>query len=179
MRLFTGIPLPHDIANKIVAFTKKQKIEGMKWTEPQNLHITLVFLGERDESELPAIRQKIREFVDTIDVFKLRFAGYVWAPQRRPYMIWAVFTKNPYFSKIVVEMHKALGCVLTHEEPIPHITVGRLKGEYRQEPINDDGTLEGVTLKVKKIVLWQSILKKEGPTYRKIEEYEIRKNYDT
>ena len=46
MRLFVAIPLPEDIGDGLSRICAG--VPGAKWVAPENLHITLRFIGEVD-----------------------------------------------------------------------------------------------------------------------------------
>ena len=43
-RLFAGIAIPGDIQDAVS--TLQSKLNGARWVEPENYHITLAFMGE-------------------------------------------------------------------------------------------------------------------------------------
>ncbi len=47
-RLFTGIEMPPEIAQRLTAF--RGGLPGARWVEPENYHITLRFIGDVDEA---------------------------------------------------------------------------------------------------------------------------------
>src|SRR5438105_11480982 len=61
MRLFLGLPIPPELAQTLTRRT--QAIEFLKGrrTAPENLHLTLVFLGEVAEPKLPPIEHELSE----------------------------------------------------------------------------------------------------------------------
>ena len=46
MRLFVGIALPEDLRARLTAL--QQGVPGARWIDPDNLHLTLRFIGEVD-----------------------------------------------------------------------------------------------------------------------------------
>ena len=74
-RLFTGIKIPDNIAQMLIL--KRGKINGSRWVERHDLHVTLRFIGDIDEAmardvefELGLIQHnKMQLVLDRLDVF--------------------------------------------------------------------------------------------------------------
>ena len=49
MRLFIGIPLPQEVRERLAGLSGG--LPGAKWIAPDNLHLTLRFLGEVDGAQ--------------------------------------------------------------------------------------------------------------------------------
>jgi RNA 2',3'-cyclic 3'-phosphodiesterase len=92
IRLFVAMPLPQplkDILKADLELLKKQ-YPFQKWVHPQDLHLTLVFLGDMDPSSIDAVADRLREAAAGRPPFPLRLeeAG-VFGPPRSPRVLWA------------------------------------------------------------------------------------------
>src|SRR5437764_15299065 len=57
----------------------------VKWVEPENLHVTLLFLGEVDEREVPAVCRAVEAVARPTAAFPMTVAGLSAFPTvRRP-----------------------------------------------------------------------------------------------
>ena len=77
MRTFLAIPLPKetkDLLSRIQEQLKTSKAD-VKWVEPQNIHLTLKFLGEINEEQLNKISAIVDETVRRI--YPAKRSGYV------------------------------------------------------------------------------------------------------
>lgn len=174
IRLFIGAPIDHHLKDKIISFIRKQKIENIRWTKPENLHITCVFIGEKSLSEFDSIKKTIKEFLPKQKKLKLKANCFEWAPPRRPYMIWMTFEKDIEFRNFIISLHRTLEIPLEWEEPTPHITIARLKkGSTSIVELSNPYSIKGEIFKIKKIILYQSTLMPDGPIYTPLEEYEL------
>ena len=107
----------------------------MKWVEVENLHVTLLFLGEVDERELPPLCRAVSVVCGRHDRFDLSVETVGCFPNpRRPRVVWAgVGMGGPE----LVALHDALeppllelGCYRREERQYtPHITLGRVKSD--------------------------------------------------
>jgi len=63
LRLFLALPLPPDARKRLVAWQTSafDGVPDVRVVPPENLHITLVFLGERPVEELDAIGTALRD----------------------------------------------------------------------------------------------------------------------
>src|SRR5947199_4392979 len=61
----------------------------VKWVEPENLHVTLLFLGEVDEREVPAVCRVVAEQTQQHPVFPMSIEKVGCFPNpRRPRVLW-------------------------------------------------------------------------------------------
>ena len=65
----------------------------MKWVPEDNLHLTLKFLGDVVDRDVPQVCNAIRQCCETISPFELEFEGTGGFPcDDRPRVIWAGIT---------------------------------------------------------------------------------------
>lgn len=61
MRLFLGLPIPPELAQGLARLTRAIELPKSRGTAPENIHLTLVFLGEVAEPTLPPIKHELSE----------------------------------------------------------------------------------------------------------------------
>jgi 2''-5'' RNA ligase len=126
MRLFTAFNLSQEVKNKLqitISKLKNIKIYG-NYSTIDNLHITLVFIGETnqcskviiemDKIESPAFDIKISQ----LGIFHRKFGD----------ILWAGLEENPALQKLQEKLHKAIGNIgfsIENRTYNPHITLGR------------------------------------------------------
>ncbi len=59
MRLFIGLPISAELASAIIRHAQRLSLTKPRWTTPENIHLTLVFLGEVAEQKLPSIKHEL------------------------------------------------------------------------------------------------------------------------
>ena len=62
-RLFVAIPLPNDLIQLLGTYQHVIVHPYLAWVKPENLHITLHFLGNTEESEIHNIEEKLASLV--------------------------------------------------------------------------------------------------------------------
>lgn len=97
MRLFIAINLPQEIKNKIwkdFAYAR-DFLEFARFTVPENLHVTLAFLGEQNENVLPKIEAVLKETTNGIGQHPIRIIGCRIGPgDTIPRMLWLETDKD-------------------------------------------------------------------------------------
>jgi len=89
MRVFIALELPENLKNEIIKIQKeieKEKLFVGKFTDVENLHLTLKFLGDISENQIKEIKKilestKFNKFevkIDKISVFNSSFIRIIW-----------------------------------------------------------------------------------------------------
>src|SRR5438105_674437 len=91
LRTFIAVDLDKAIRDRTVALqeTLGRASEGVRWVEPENLHVTLLFLGEVEDRDLPAVCAAVAECTARQPLFPMTVerAGCFGNP-RRPRTLW-------------------------------------------------------------------------------------------
>ncbi len=186
IRSFISVPLSPLITGGASKLIKKLKPfdEGIKWVPLDNFHLTLQFLGEVDNTEVPAICNRLRGIADDYDPFELSFAGTMALPSmQRPRIICAK-VEDPTGSlvQMVGELETEMADLGFKQEPrdyVPHLTLGRTRSNTRRaspEIMAEMAQLGEYTLGdmvVDELQLTASFLDKGGPTYQTMDTIEL------
>lgn len=150
---------------------------GVAWVAPENLHITLKFLGAVEESRLPAVEAGLAEVAALSPAFAFTVHGLGAFPTAtRPRVVWAgVAEGEAPMATLAAAVDDALAPVGFPAETrgfSPHVTLGRVR-----EPRRDPGLARalgeraaaryGRTL-VERVILMQSDLSPRGARYREL-----------
>lgn len=129
MRLFTAITIPEEIKAKLQDLLTP--LEGVKWQEPSQMHLTLRFIGKVDEKTKREIIEQLEKIRFQPFSIKLGRAGS-FPPTGRgnPKVIWVGIQENTALHKLQSQIEQA--CREVGLEPDertfkPHITLGRNK----------------------------------------------------
>jgi 2'-5' RNA ligase len=106
------------------------------WVAPENIHLTLLFLGDTPDILLPEIGRRLDAIAAGCAPFVLRVAGLgYFGPPRAPRVIWAdVPERSPPLSDLqraVADSLSACGCRREAREFVPHLTLGRVRSAVR------------------------------------------------
>jgi len=178
-RLFIAVPLPQEQLDELSSYSTKYPSKDVRWTAPENLHITVYFCGNTDEEKIQEMNTKLEQALKSIKPFNLDWKELHFAPlSRPPRMIWAQFEASQEFTKLVHTIYEVVKEFLDdsekpHPKPIPHVTVARFKNPRVAEEI--DLTQPKInTLKVDKIELISSELSTNGPKYSVLHNYKLQ-----
>ena len=170
MRLFLGIEIPHEERKKIIRLKKRIIVEGrVKWVEEENLHITILFIGEAEPDKVCRLLHGIE---DEFSPFVARLSSISAFPSlSRPRVLWVGIGKGEeelkHLHKIVFNRLKHI--VKPENRFIPHVTFGRVK--FGRVKFNSLHLENPEDFKVEDLVLFKSILTREGPVYSVVKRY--------
>ena len=148
---------------------------SVRWVEPGNLHVTLLFIGEVDPRETPKICQAVADAVKSIASFEFNVAGLGAFPTpRRPRILIAKIDQGADGLK---QLHEAiepgimdLGGYRREERPFtPHVTLGRISRDADADSlagaIAKFEVWTGGQTRVREVRVMASQLRSEGPEY--------------
>lgn len=177
IRTFIGIAIDKAIRSRLEALQAKMARSSpeVKWVEVENLHVTLLFLGEVDNRELPAICQVLTETCQTHAPFEMAIEKVGCFPNpRRPRVLWAGVGIG---TQEICSLHDALepplmdlGCYRREERRYtPHITLGRVRGERPDDNLASalarEAAWQGGEMQVLEVLAMSSELTPKGPIY--------------
>lgn len=123
LRLFVALPVGQAATDIITA--TQQGLNGAKWTKPENLHVTLRFLGQTLPGKLGDIKQALAPL--RFAPFAFDVAGIDCWPGG---ILHAVVAPHPALWALKTAIDEALsevGIAIEDREYRPHITLARLK----------------------------------------------------
>ena len=175
LRCFIAVGIPDSIKKGIgvlIDILKKHEVD-VKWIIPENLHLTLKFLGSTPEDLIPAIGKSLLEVASSSDPFYIRiYSTGVFPNKKYPKVIWVGMETSEVLGRlrgdIEDEMSK-LGYKKEGKEFRPHLTIGRVRSPKGM--INIITELENFkdkdfgTITVDSIKLMKSELKPKGAKY--------------
>ncbi len=175
MRLFVAIELPNEIKAQLASLQKelRQAQAEVSWTKPENLHLTLKFLGEVSSERVKLIEQACLEATRGCKPLLLTTQETGFFPNaRRPRVVWAGLQGD---SADLQALHKSLEAQLAtlgfarEEKPFhPHLTLGRVKTMKNIQQLvsrTEAYQLPLLAFTVSELVLMQSQLHPSGSIY--------------
>lgn len=177
MRLFIGFFVPENVKNYVTRVQSYLERLPMtcKLVEPQNVHVSLSFLGEIKDSEVENLQQTLAETCQNRKKFVIRIGGIRFIP-------------NPNFIRVIVfdvlDPSGALKVVCSDiKEKIggsmkpPHLTLCRVKNISDKEGavagVKTIELNEKISFVVGSISLIKSELGPSGPKYKTVYEAKL------
>ncbi len=182
VRAFIALELPkslYESLNSQLAEWKQSYPEGINWVRPENLHLTVLFLGEVEEVIIPELREALKLQCRNIKPFMLGMNGFELFPPKQIRMIWAQLRAEnnelAKFNRRLLFETINLGLNPDPKELRLHITMGRIKAP--QSPAMQRSILETSLhtdlLPFDTLSLYKSVLQPQGPQYTLLEQIKL------
>lgn len=150
--------------------------EGVRWANPETMHLTLKFLGEVDDRELHDVCRITSGVANQGKPFSLACQGVSAFPSvQKPTTIWMGVkddsdTLGPMQEELESLFCERLGVPAERRTYKPHVTLGRItaRGIRKEELIEymqSQAESEFGILRVEELVVYSSELTRNGPVY--------------
>jgi len=174
MRLFVALPLPAGVAAALARI--QRGVPGARWVPPENMHLSLRFIGEADGAQFEDLVEALAEV--TVPPFTLEVAGTGhFETKLLPTVLWARVRPSPELARLQGKVERA--CQLAGFPPerrafAPHVTLARLGAtDVRRVSafLQRNSLFEAGQVPVDGFNLYSSHLGKGKPIYRVEVEY--------
>lgn len=176
MRLFVALALPPETRAGLRRLATG--LPGVRWLPPENLHLTLRFLGEMAghraeelDGALGALRGR---------AFPLQLAGVgVFEKAGRPQALWAGVERNQQLDHLQAKIETAvqrIGFEPERRRFVPHVTLARLDNAppgKLAEWVQAHNLLRAAPVGIDHFTLFSSQLGKDGAVYTAEVEYAL------
>lgn len=184
MRTFIAIELPESVKSSLSELQRELKAcrADIRWVKPDNIHLTLKFLGDTDEKTVNKIVEAVKGACGGFSRFTVVIKGVgVFPDMRVPKVLWVGAAENDSLSglqKAVEEALAKLGFPSEKRRFRPHLTLGRFKSSFGKEGLYDKmEKLKDVSagaIEVSSIYLIKSELTSSGAEYTQIADIELK-----
>ena len=183
-RLFVALDLPEEVREGIVEWQGSFEDPALRPIRPENLHMTLVFLGYRPEKEIDRIGDVIGAVGAPAPELTLK-PDPVGVPRGKRPRLFAIDVDSPGAVELQAEVERGLvggGFYEREKRPFwPHLTVARVrperKGGRKPAPVESPpGRLPErmfAPFRPTRLVLFRSHLKRSGAEYVPVAELEL------
>jgi len=176
MRCFVAIELPEAVQRRLARLQQALGWagSGVKWVRAEQIHLTLKFLGEVPDGQVPAVCEAVQAVAARHGSMTLAVSGVGCFPQRGAARVVWVGIMNPPEALIACqqELERALeelGFAAETRPFHPHLTLGRVKnvqtGYELRRRIESHGTFEAGTFPADELIVFESVLQRTGPVY--------------
>ena len=144
---------------------------------------SLKFFGETDERKIPGICSVLKNRAETTSHIFLRLAGLgIFGSSYAPKVIWVGIEPFGQISLLMKNVHNdfvAIGYEADRQNLVPHLTLGRIK-HLRDKVIfnrtvDQFKTISSSPLRMEEMILFESILHREGPEYVVLNKFPFKK----
>ena len=176
MRLFVAIPLPELLCDQLAQM--RGGLENARWVDPENMHLTLRFLGELDGREAADVDAELNAI--SVPSFEMELAGlHTFGNGKKINSLYVHVEAPEPLTRLQTKVEKSVqraGLAPEGRKFRPHVTLARFKGPpgpkfgnflhqhslYRSGPVPVD-----------RFALYSSKLTQKGPIYRIEAEYTL------
>ncbi|MFH0947053.1 MAG: RNA 2',3'-cyclic phosphodiesterase [Planctomycetota bacterium] len=180
MRSFVAIHLGDSSRAAIARLPKPAPARGVRlaWVAERNLHLTLKFLGEVEETLVPDVIGRLAEASRGVPGFEVEWREVgVFPPRGSPRVLWVGCEGGPVLFELkqaIEERLEPLGFETERRPFHPHVTLARIQG--RCSPALLEGLLgdRGFgSQQVASIALMSSELQPSGAVHRTVAELKL------
>jgi RNA 2',3'-cyclic 3'-phosphodiesterase len=175
MRLFVAIALPEDVAQGLLLL--QGGVPGARWSEREQLHLTLRFIGEVDGRDAAAIDDALASI--TAPRFMLELKGVGAFGGRNPRALWSGVRDDAAVQHLQRKIESALqriGLPAEERKFAPHVTLARLKAAPRDRVITfltAHALYASPPFEVNAFILYSSQTTPNGSLYRAERSYAL------
>lgn len=183
MRVFIGIPLSENLKDAVAGLQHElEQCVKMKAVERENLHWTVKFIGDKNQSQIGAIKSALDTLKSSLNPFSVTLfgAGVFPATVQRPNVMWVGARDEPAFRALLEEVDVALSKIGVAQEKrgyTPHLTIGRIKTITDEAAfkkfLDFNKSREFGKMVIDHLVLYESVLDPSGPAYSKLHEAKL------
>ncbi len=184
IRAFVALPISDETRAALARLQEQARRLRLRigWIRPENLHVTLSFLGDIERQAVQGLTAALDAAVRGIEPFSFETADVGWFGARHPTVWWAGVTPGPgaeAMSRLAATVSQAVreaGCPDDAKSVfVPHVTLGRIRPGVDVSPLMTFAETKcaksvfGISA-ADRILLVQSVLSAEGPRYTVLHE---------
>jgi 2'-5' RNA ligase len=185
IRSFLAFELPVNIKKTVlkVAGEIRDTDLDVRWVKVENIHLTMVFLGNVTREGIEGIQEEVRNVCSEYGSFDIALKRMGCFPnRRRPRILWlgleGDIERMSHFRNGLQRALKAFG-IKEEKRPFkPHLTLGRFRssrkmGSWLEELLSEYAVLESPVETLNQLHLFKSDLKPGGAVYTKLKSWSL------
>ena len=178
MRTFIAVFPPLEIREKALIRAQRLSPGGrVRWAKPENIHLTLKFLGNVWEERLEDLCATLEEVCGRQAAFYTGLAGFGAFPSvRRAQILWAgIGAGSSELRSLAANLDAALtplGFERNKRPYIPHLSLARTRGKPASFELPSEEYLG--EFRVRHVELTESTLTPEGATYGTLRSFALK-----
>lgn len=176
IRAFVAFKLPERVIGHAEALQDKLKAHHLKlrWVKPQNIHLTLKFLGDIPEADITTVGSALEKAVKNQEPLEMTVQGMgVFPSIKRPRVLWiglggALESLKQLQTRLEEQLEK-IGFKREKRGFKAHLTIARIKGAIPPDRLlramEQTADYTPQSFVAQKIVFYKSDLRPQGPVY--------------
>ena len=183
-RLFVSVDLPPALTEPVAEVQSTfSAASGLRFTDPEQTHVTVKFLGDVEESRRPTLERELRAAIEDsgVEPFTARFTGLgVFPSLEYISVVWLGVAEG---TDSLTRLHEAIedrttsiGFEPESHEFTPHVTLARMEHAGGKELVQDLVRNREPTVgeaRVEEVRLTESTLTESGPVYSTVERFPL------
>jgi 2'-5' RNA ligase len=177
IRTFLAVEVPAGLQQKAAAVVRALGTgqEAIRWVDPQNIHVTVKFLGDVEDAEIYEVCRVTAEAIADLQPFRVacRGVGAFPNPQRARTVWLGIDDSAGNFEQLHRRVDDALARLRYPREVRrfqPHLTLGRVRHGKRPAAdltarIREQADVELGEIDVDELTVFSSELTPDGPVY--------------
>lgn len=183
MRLFVAWLLDDSIVAALSRVQKKlaNSCDGVRWVNPQQLHLSVKFLGDVPDSDVTQVTEAVVRGAAKCKPFTTSICGCGCFPPHGPVrIVWIGAEESTgtmlQSAKEIIDALEEVGFEPERREWLPHITIGRVRDDRSHGCIRsaiEEHSFETLDQSVQSVSVMSSVLSAQGPTYTALHTAEL------
>ncbi|WP_041075890.1 RNA 2',3'-cyclic phosphodiesterase [Bacillus sp. OxB-1] len=175
---FIGIKTPASIVGQVEKYLAKYQLPSQYKVipHPEDLHITLLFLGDVDSQRLPAIRQQLSDIANNSSAFQLTVDGLsFFGSPKGPRVVYLSVSHPPELDALQQSVNTKITALLG--KPLdnrftPHITIAKKRKEGQPPLSLAKESFDPIPFLVTEFTLF-TIHPQNSPKYEAVEVFRV------
>jgi 2'-5' RNA ligase len=185
IRSFLAFEMPvkiREIVSRTLKEIKKLPLD-VRWVGADNIHITVVFMGNISQDDLMPIRKAVSKICKRYGPFNVTLTGSgIFGSLRNPRVFWmgldGDLTRMSYFRNSLQKNLTPFGIKEEKRRFKPHLTLGRFRkgpgsNVNMYELLSEYQNITSPTCTVEELILFRSELRPGGAIYSKLEAWPL------
>ena len=183
IRTFIALELPPVVKKELEHVLSRLKLlspNGVNWIKPENLHLTLLFIGDVPSEKIPEIETLLQTHLEAFPAFNFTAEGLEFFPAVEPRLLWLKLSCS---NEDIIKLNRRLirdlgnlGIEADRKTMKLHITLARFKTKFTPEtereimqyaPNREPHSFSSISL-------FKSVLHPSGPQYTVLHKYNLK-----
>lgn len=183
MRLFIAVDVDEQVRRQLASVQSQLRMAlsspGVKWVNPESIHLTLKFLGDVPDREVPRVCRLTEEAAGRHPPFEIRVQGMgtFGSPAR---VLWAGVLPSENLTSLAADLEKAFeeaGWPGEEKDFSAHLTMARLKdsraGHSARRLLQEYASRTFGDVCIEQVIVYESQLSSKGPIYTPVGKYNL------